>query len=124
RLHADDPVESPPAGLVADAERAEREHDDGGVVDVRVEVVLELEGPPTGREPRTANRPVAADPHLLAEQPLAGADERRVIGLPAGRVRPGRDRISERSIAVGRTGRRACTAASATIVCRAQQAKL
>src|SRR5205085_3785170 len=54
-LHAGDPVERAPAGVLAGPERAQRERDDGGVVEVGVVVVLVLEGPATGGEARTSD---------------------------------------------------------------------
>src|SRR5919202_650686 len=93
-LHADDPVEAALHRLLAAIERPERERDDGGVVDVRVEVVLELEGPAARGEVRPANRPVALDGDLLAQEPFARGLQRRVGGrdacLPQGQDREGR----------------------------------
>ena len=51
----------------------QREHDLGGVVDVGVVVVGELERPAAGRSAGPPHRPVAAHVYLLVEQPLGGA---------------------------------------------------
>ena len=79
-LHAGDPGQSALHRILPELELAEREADDRRVVDVRVEVVLELEGPAAGGEAGSPHGPVAGDGHLLAEQPLAGPRELRVIG--------------------------------------------
>ena len=84
RLHPGDPVERAADGRVPDPQLAEGERDHGRVVDVRVEVVLELEGPAAGRELGPADRPVALDRDLLREQVLARLDELRVVGRHAG----------------------------------------
>ena len=69
---------------------AQREHDLGGVVDVGVVVVVELERPAARGQPGPAHRPVAADPDLLAEQPVGAAPhERGSVGRHA-RRRPAR----------------------------------
>jgi hypothetical protein len=71
---------------VAAVAAPQRERDDGRVVDVGVEVVLELEGPAAGRELRPAHRPVAAGiGHLLSQEPLGRSDERGMLG-PEARV--------------------------------------
>src|ERR671933_545158 len=76
-LHADDPVEAALHRLFAAIERPERERDDGGVVDVRVEVVLELEGPAAGRQVGPAYGPIALDRHLFLEEPIPRGAQRR-----------------------------------------------
>ena len=65
RLHARHPVERAADRRVADPELAQRERDHSRVVDVRVEVVLELERPAAGLELRAPHRPVALDGDLL-----------------------------------------------------------
>ncbi len=65
-------------------DRAQREHDLGGVVDIRVVDVGELERPSPGRERGTAYRPVATAGDLLAEQPIGGSDDRLVVAGDAG----------------------------------------
>ena len=52
------------------------------------------------------------------------ARRRAGLGRPGGRDSPGRAPISRSSTFAERTGRRAHTTESGTIVCRAQQAKL
>src|SRR5581483_222616 len=66
--------------VVADAERAQRQGDDGGVVDVGVVVVLVLERPPAGSEIGNADGPVALHRHLLAQEVVAGEHELRMVG--------------------------------------------
>ena len=56
----------------------------GGVVDVRVVVVLELEGPAAGREVRPSDSPVAPHGDLLVEQPARRRAAGRVVGGDAG----------------------------------------
>src|SRR5207237_1529711 len=58
--------------------------DHGRIVDVRIEVVLELEGPSAGRELGAPDRPVTLDADLLGEQVLACLDELRVVRREAG----------------------------------------
>ena len=58
------------APRVVDLGAPQREHDDGGVVDVGVVVVRELEREAAGRRGRAAHRPVAAHAHLAAGEPL------------------------------------------------------
>jgi hypothetical protein len=59
---------------------AQREHDLGGVVDVGVVVVVELERPPAGRQPGPLDRPVAGADDLLPEHPVGGLDQLGVVG--------------------------------------------
>src|SRR5580698_407683 len=59
---------------------ARREYDFGGVVGVRVVVVVELEGPARRGGVRAADLPVARLGDLLVEDPVRGAGERRVVG--------------------------------------------
>ena len=65
-------------------DQPQREHDLGRVVDVGVVVVRELERPAAGREQRTPHGPVALDPDLLAQQPLGGALDGRIVRGGAG----------------------------------------
>ena len=69
----------------ATAHALEREHHLGGVVDVGVVVVGELEGPAAGRScgRATDQSPLLGD--LLAEQPLGRPDHRRVLARAARR---------------------------------------
>ena len=71
---------------VADPELSQRKHDHGGVVDVRIEIVVELERPAARREVRTADRPVTGDGDFLPQQPVAGSPQARVVGRHAGRT--------------------------------------
>ena len=63
---------------------AQGEHDLGGVVDVGVVVVGELERPAARLELGPAHRPVARHQDLLAQQPVGGRDERGIVGRHAG----------------------------------------
>ena len=70
---ARDSIAASSAAGSSGAHAAQREHDLGGVVDVGVVVVRELKGPAADGELGPADRPVAADAHLLAEQPGGAA---------------------------------------------------
>jgi hypothetical protein len=61
----------------------EDEGDDGGVVDIGVQVVLELERPAARCEVRLADRPVALGRDLLAQEVLARLLECRMVGRHA-----------------------------------------
>ena len=52
--------------------------DHRGVVEVGVEVVVELEGPAAGLEPRALDLPVARFQDLAVQQPVRSAEQRRV----------------------------------------------
>src|SRR5439155_23167322 len=81
RLHPSGPGEPSAHSLLAEAELAERQGDDGRVVDVGIEIVLELERPAARREPREADRPIAARiGHLPREQPAARRLQPRLLG--------------------------------------------
>ena len=87
-LHADGPFGAAADRLVNAlglrvADPTERQHDLGGVVDVRVVVVVELERPSARGELRPADRPVALDPYLLAKKPVGRFDERGVVARDA-----------------------------------------
>ena len=64
------------APLSSIAGAAQREHDDGRVVDVRVVVVRELEREAAGLELRAAHGPVALHADLAAGEPLRAARRR------------------------------------------------
>src|ERR1700757_3001524 len=72
RLHAGGPGKTALDRVAAEADAAQGEGDDGRVVDVRIEVVLELECPTARRQVGLANRPVPGDGYLLGAEPLAG----------------------------------------------------
>ena len=59
--------------------RLQREHDLGGVVDVGVDVVGELEGPAGRVEIGSLHRPVAAHADLFGEHPADAARDGRVV---------------------------------------------
>src|SRR4051812_5182714 len=101
RLHPGRPGEPALDGLVAAVAAPQRERDDGGVVDVGIEVVLELEGPAAGREVGPAHRPVALDRDLLGKQPVGCANERRVLRAEAGVAEreDGERRVPDRRLA-------------------------
>src|SRR5262245_37371574 len=79
RLHPDEPIEAALNGLRPDSELAQPETDHRGIVDVRVEVVFELEGPPSRLQVGAANRPVALDADLLPEEPRAGPPQLLIL---------------------------------------------
>src|SRR5207244_5198462 len=84
RLHPGRPGQPALDCVVAAVAAPEGERHDGCVVDVRIEIVLELEGPAAGGELRPADGPVARNGDLLPDQPVGGAHERRVLGAEAG----------------------------------------
>ncbi len=63
---------------------AQRQRHHGGVVDVRVVVVGELEGPAPGGQLGAAQGPVTRAQHLLGQQPVCGPHQRRILGRHAG----------------------------------------
>ena len=88
RLHSDHPLHAAldgrgQAGMLVRGAPREGEHDLGGVVDVGVDVVGELEGPAGRGEVGPAYRPVAGHRDLLIEQPLDGLVHDRVGRLGA-----------------------------------------
>ena len=83
-LHADNPGPGTPQRAarpvrVGVGHPAQRQPHLRGVVDVRVQVVGELERPAAGREIRPAHRPVAGHRDLLAQQPVGGPPHRRAV---------------------------------------------
>lgn len=85
RLHAE--VPGHPAGdgaldpgRVGVLDAAQGEDHLGRVVDVGVGVVVELERPAAGGEAGPAHGPVARADDLLAEHPVGGLDQRRMVG--------------------------------------------
>ena len=74
-IHSTPRSAAPPSSRSA----AQREHDDGRVVDVGVVVVRELEREAAGGELGPAYRPVALDSNLLGGEPVGAADDRRVL---------------------------------------------
>jgi hypothetical protein len=55
------------------------EDDDGGVIDIGVQVVVELECPSTARVERHLDLPVTAAADLLGQKPVDGAAQRHVL---------------------------------------------
>ena len=96
-----DPVEAARDRVVADAELVERERDDGRVVDVGIEVVLVLERPAARGEAGVADRPVALDRDLLAEEVVAGLATSRMVGGDAAGAQGerGERRVPDRRLA-------------------------
>src|SRR6266566_6297710 len=80
RLHPGGPRKAALDGASPEAETAQRKCDDGRVVDVRVEVVLELERPAPRSKVGLTDRPVPGNRHLLADQPIAGAAQGGMCG--------------------------------------------
>jgi hypothetical protein len=80
---------------------AQREDDFGGVVDVRVVVVLELERPAARLQVRAPLHPVSDRAHFLADQPVRGSNHRGVVGRESGIAeRDGRERgVPDRRLA-------------------------
>src|SRR6266540_2508961 len=76
---------------VLDARPPQREHDDGGVVDVGIVVVRELEREPTRLQVRPAHGPVTAYANLAAREPHRAAGDRFVTRVEA-RVEQGEHR--------------------------------
>ena len=62
----------------------QRQHHDRGVVDVRVDVVVEFECPPAAPVERHLHLPVTAARDLLGEHPVDRAAERRVLARKTG----------------------------------------
>ncbi len=80
RLHPEHPCDRAVGRPGADPGASQRHHDDGGVVDVGIVVVRELEREAAGGEVRPAHRPVALDVHLARDEPL-GRPADRVVTL-------------------------------------------
>ncbi len=88
-LHAEGPAHRPAdrrldAPGVGMGDAAQRQHHLGGVVDVRVVVVLELERPATGAESGSAHLPVPGAVDLLGQYPVGRLDQLRVVGRQSG----------------------------------------
>ena len=87
-LHPDDPVHTAAHRgahpfTIGMLHAAQRQHHLGGVVDVRVVVVLELERPTARLEVRAPYGPVPRYAHLLVEQPAGRADKGGIVGRHA-----------------------------------------
>src|SRR5207244_9262467 len=91
RLHPGGPRRAALDSASPEAETAQRKCDDGRVVDVRVEVVLELERPAARWKVGLTDRPVPGNRHLLADEPIAGAAQGGTGG-PDTRVEQGKYR--------------------------------
>ena len=78
-LHAGHPAAGALDGGPPVAELLEGERDDRRVVDVRIEVVVVLEGPAAGLDPRPPDCPVPALADLLGDEPVCRLLERRLL---------------------------------------------